>query len=264
MVASWERPPAPSAAAVWLAPPDWTKPDDRPASRFDAPIAIRSRLGSTRYPCFTASARATPTASALTISTPSAGATSATRSDAPTSGIAGSGSASGISPTTATPWEERSRSAERRIATASTSSVEGTAGAMRLPPSSTATEPSPTASVAPWTSPSSPSTSASAGKKFPSPGSTPSRLGSCASAITRPSPNRKPVITGLETKSAMTPSRSAPAPTSTTAAISASAADRAANCAASPPASGPTAAADTAAVAVVALTTSWRDVPSRA
>ena len=46
--AIWLRPPAPSAAAVWLAPPDCTKPDDSPASAFDAPIAIRSRLGSTR------------------------------------------------------------------------------------------------------------------------------------------------------------------------------------------------------------------------
>ena len=82
--------------------------------------------------------------------------------------------------------------------------------------------------------------------------------------MTRPSPNRNPVITGLETKSAITPSRSAPAEMSTTAAMSASAADSAAKRAASPPASGPTAAADTAAVAVVALTTSWRDVPSSA
>ena len=44
---------------------------------------------------------------------------------------------------------------------------------------------------------------------------------------------------------------------------SASIADSAANSPASPPASGPTVAADTADVAVVALTTSWRDVPSR-
>ena len=46
--ASWLRPPAPSAAAVWLAPPDCTKPEESPASAFAAPIATRSRLGSTR------------------------------------------------------------------------------------------------------------------------------------------------------------------------------------------------------------------------
>jgi hypothetical protein len=46
-VASCVLPPARSAAAVWLPPPDCTKPDDRPASRFDAPIADRSRLEST-------------------------------------------------------------------------------------------------------------------------------------------------------------------------------------------------------------------------
>ena len=45
---------------------------------------------------------------------------------------------------------------------------------------------------------------------------------------------------------------------------SANAADSAAKCAVSPPASGPTAAADSADVAVVALTTSVRDVPMSA
>ena len=43
---------------------------------------------------------------------------------------------------------------------------------------------------------------------------------------------------------------------------SASIADSAANFPASPPASGPTVAAETADVAVVALTTSWCEVPS--
>jgi hypothetical protein len=55
-------------------------------------------------------------------------------------------------------------------------------------------------------------------------------------------------MTGLETRSATAPSRSAPASRSTTAVTSASAADSAAN----------------RAVAVVALTTSVRDVPSSA
>jgi len=36
-----------AAAIVWLAPPDWTNPDDRPASAFEPPIATSSRLGST-------------------------------------------------------------------------------------------------------------------------------------------------------------------------------------------------------------------------
>ena len=52
------------------------------------------------------------------------------------------------------------------------------------------------------------------------------------------------------------PSLSRPAATSTTAAMRASAADRAANVTTSPSASGPTAAAESADVAVVALTTS--------
>jgi hypothetical protein len=46
MAASWLRAPAPSAAAVWLAPPLCTNPEEKPESRFDAPIATRSRLGS--------------------------------------------------------------------------------------------------------------------------------------------------------------------------------------------------------------------------
>jgi hypothetical protein len=39
-------PPASSAAIVWLAPPACTKPDDRPASAFEPPIATSSRLSS--------------------------------------------------------------------------------------------------------------------------------------------------------------------------------------------------------------------------
>jgi hypothetical protein len=134
------------------------------------------------------------------------------------------------------------------------------AGMNRRPSRSTAIDPTPTASVVPSTSPSSPRTSLRAGKKFPSPGFTPSRLGSCASVMTIPSPKRKPVITGLETKSEIAPSRRAPPATSTTPVTSASAAKRAG----SPWASGPIAAADTAEVAVVALTTSWREVPNHA
>jgi hypothetical protein len=53
-----------------------------------------------------------------------------------------------------------------------------------------------------------------------------------------------------------------PAAASSAAATSASAVDSAANLAVSPCASGPTAAAESAEVAVVALTTSVRDVPS--
>ena len=46
IAASWLRAPAPSAAAVWLAPPLCTNPDEKPESRFDAPMATRSRFGS--------------------------------------------------------------------------------------------------------------------------------------------------------------------------------------------------------------------------
>ena len=79
-----------------------------------------------------------------------------------------------------------------------------------------------------------------------------------------PRPNRKPVITGFETRSATAPKRSAPPAISTTATTSASAADSMAKRSTSPPAIGPTVAAETAEVAVVALTTSWRDVPRNA
>jgi hypothetical protein len=96
---------------------------------------------------------------------------------------------------------------------------------------------------------------------LPSSAGTPSRLGTCATAIVSPSPNRKPVITGLETRSAIAPRRSTPPSTRTTPATIASIADSAAKRATSPWASTPTAEADTAEVAVVALTTSWREVP---
>ena len=82
--------------------------------------------------------------------------------------------------------------------------------------------------------------------------------------MTSPRPNRKPVITGLETRSETAPKRSRPPSASTIPTTSASAADSAAKRSTSPPASGPTVAADTADVAVVALTTSWREVPARA
>jgi hypothetical protein len=82
--------------------------------------------------------------------------------------------------------------------------------------------------------------------------------------MTRPSPKRKPVITGLEMKSAIPPRCRTPAVTNTTAVTSARAADKAAKRAAFPSARPPTAAAETAAVAVVAPTTSWREVPSSA
>lgn len=147
---------------------------------------------------------------------------------------------------------------------ASTTSVIGTPGTNRRPSTSSAIDTAPTASVVPCTSPSSPSTSANAGKKLPSPAGTPSTAGSCASVITMPRPNRKPVITGLDTRSATAPKRSQPPNASTTPTTSASAADSAAKRAVSPPASSPTVAADTADVAVVALTTSWCEVPSSA
>ena len=130
---------------------------------------------------------------------------SETMSLAPTWGMAGSGSARGMSPTTSTPWLDSPRIADTAIASTSTSSVHGIAGARRRPTRSTASDAPPTASVVTSTSPRSPRRSHSRRKKLPSPGSTPRRLGSCARAIVRPSPNRNPVITGLDTRSATAP-----------------------------------------------------------
>jgi hypothetical protein len=242
--ASCDFPPAPSAAAVWLAPPDWTKPDERPASRLDPPSATRSRLTSNRSPWSVARDRATPMPSALTSRTPNAAPIRSTTSPARTSGSPGSGSADGSSPTTSTPWSFRSRRADAPIARISTSRVAGKRGTSRGPSSSTATLAAPTATVAPSTSPRSPSSVQARSKKSPSP--------------------VNPVITGLETRSATAPRRNRPASAATIAVTIASVAGRAAKRAASPCASGPTAAAETAAVAVVALTTSERDVPSSA
>jgi hypothetical protein len=90
------------------------------------------------------------------------------------------------------------------------------------------------------------------------------QLGSCPTAIEIPRPNRKPVMTGLETRSVIPPRRSVPAATNTAAATSAAAAESAAKRPASPSASGPTVAADSAAVDVVAPTTSERDPPTSA
>ena len=71
-------------------------------------------------------------------------------------------------------------------------------------------------------------------------------------------------MTGFETRSEIAPKRSRPPRISTIPTTSASAAESAAKRATSPPAIGPTVAADTADVAVVALTTSWREVPANA
>jgi hypothetical protein len=101
-------------------------------------------------------------------------------------------------------------------------------------------------------------------EEVPAPPSTPNRAGSWPTAMNSPSPNRNPVSTGFEIRSVIPPRRSRPEPANTTAATRASAADSAAKRAVSPSASGPTAAADRAAVAVVALTTSVRELPRRA
>jgi hypothetical protein len=89
-------------------------------------------------------------------------------------------------------------------------------------------------------------------------------LGSCPTAIVVPSPNRNPVITGFEIRSATAPSRGSPEHASTAAVTRASAADNRTNRSLSPWASGAMADADRAAVAVVAPTKSVRGVPSSA
>jgi hypothetical protein len=129
---------------------------------------------------------------------------------------------------------------------------------------SSATLPAPMTNVQPWVSPRSPSSDQSLLKNLPEPSSTPKILGSCPTATVSPRPNRKPVMTGFETRSITPPSRSSPAPTRTAAETTARPADSAANLVASPSARGPTATAERAEVAVVALTTSVLDVPSSA
>ena len=195
---------------------------------------------------------------------PSAAGKRSTRSPHPTSGIAKLGAASGNSPTTSTPCPDKPRSAETAIAPISTKSVPGSAGANRRNTTSRTTLARPTASVQLLVSPSCPKRSQSCEKKPPLPPSTPKIFGSCPRATTSASPNRKPVITGFGTKSITFPARATPAAKSTTAETRASAAESPANRVTSPPASGPTAAAESAEVAVVALTTSERDVPRSA
>jgi hypothetical protein len=122
----------------------------------------------------------------------------------------------------------------------------------------------PIATIQPFVSSRSRARSPTRSKNSPSPAGTPNSCGAWPMMIVSPRPNRKPPITGLETKSDRLPSLSSPPAASTSAATMARAADSAANFAASPSASGPTAEADIAEVAVVALTTSVRDVPRNA
>ena len=123
---------------------------------------------------------------------------------------------------------------------------------------------SPTASVQPLVSARWLRTAHVFEKKCPLPPGIPRSFGTCPIATVRPSPKRNPVMTGFETKSVIRPSPSAPAAAMAAVVTIASAAESVAKRAASLPTSGPTADADNAAVAVVALTTSERDVPSSA
>jgi len=200
----------------------------------------------------------------VTIMSPNAAGRRSTASLAEKSGQDGCGSAVGRSPTTETPWAARSAAEETTIARTRTTSAAGTFGAARPMTRSSAMLAAPTPSVQPCVESRLPIRSPSCSKKLPLPLSTPKIFGSWEIVTVSPRPKRKPVMTGFETKSMIPPRRKTPATARTAAVRSASAAESAANRAVSPFASGPTAAADSAEVAVVALTTSDREVPTSA
>ncbi len=172
------------------------------------------------------------------------------------SGQDGSGRARGTWPTTSTPCEERLNTADTTIAATTMIDIPGARGAKRLSANSATMLASPTIVV---------TSCASLTESITfDPLGAPNSAGSCLPMITRPSPNRNPIMTGLETKSEIAPRPRAPPSTRMTPARTASAADSSANSATSPCASGATAAALSAEVAVVALTISVREVPSSA
>ena len=131
------RPPAPSAAAVWLAPPDCTKPDEKPGERGStrrAPqvavgvdeVAVldrerardADRLGGQR------SARRGPASTRLD---------DVVRGDVRDRRV---GQRVGMSPTTSTPWALRSSSAETAIPARARAASTGSAAAAARPSSS--------------------------------------------------------------------------------------------------------------------------------
>ena len=165
-----------------------------------------------------ASERATPIASALTSRTPSDAPTSWRASSRLMSGSAGSGSASGqvADDVDAVRGEVEQRRHARSPAPARRS-VAGTPGAQPAAGHQDGDAPDAdrdrrgvdVAEVAEQLH--------SRPKNSPSPASTPRIAGSWPIMIVRPRPNRKPVITGLDTRSATAPSRRSPAATSTAA-----------------------------------------------
>ena len=187
-----------------------------------------------------------------------------TRSSIETSGTAGSGSPRGSLPTRSTPRSSSPSTAASTIDDASTISVPGSCGASRRNATNATTLAAPAAAVHQWMSSRWPPRSPSWSKNWPLPAGTPSSFGAWPRMIVRPRPNRKPPITGLDTKSERLPSPSTPPAASTTAVTSASAADSVAKRAVSPCASSPTADAESAEVAVVALTISVREEPRNA
>ncbi len=128
-------------------------------------------------------------------------------------GSSGDGSPRGTSPTVATPWSARSNRRETSSPPATSTSAPGTFGATTCNVSTTARDPAPTANVSQSVSPR-PRTQLTISRQLfaPSP-LVPVSLGSSPMTTSMAAPNRKPVITALDSRRDSQPSFSTAAPT---------------------------------------------------
>ena len=163
-----------------------------------------------------------------------------------------------------TPWSSSASSSTAITPSATATSEPGTAGANLRSPITTASDSTPTASVAALVSSRWRTSPQSCSKKSPPVFSTPNSFGTWPMMIVSARPTMNPFKTGSEMKPARNPSRSRPAPSARIPVVTASAAVVAAKpdwpCATS----SPTVAADSAAVADIGPTTRWRELPSAA
>ena len=152
-------------------------------------MAVSSFPEFTCWPAAPANDRAMSRVSAkATRKMPTAARDSSAKSPPPRPGHSRAGSPDGTVPIVETPWADRSRAADAAIPPITTTSIQGTRGSRRRPPTRSASAPADTAMVAPLASPISVTTSRSWPKARSESTGTPSSLPSWPTISTTATP----------------------------------------------------------------------------
>ena len=165
-----------------------------------------------------------------TIATISASGAIRVRSSSDAAGHFRAGAAPETSPSAETPWLSSPKAATSAAAPATPISAPGMRGSMRSLPSMIARTPRPMASVRKLVDGRAPISAPAWSMNDPCAGSRPSSAGACERTMWPAMPVRKPVVTGIDRRSATQPSRNSPAATRTRPTINASVAASDAYC----------------------------------